>query len=247
MGIGNHDNQVYIVNFSLAKKYRYANTHVHIPHRENSRLPNTTPLTSIHSHLGAKQSHRDDLKSLAYILVYFLCGYLPWYDPKIKQRGDTLQCKTKLPPDLVCAACPNEFGTFLSYARALRFDDKPDYTYLRKLFCELFVCEGLQLDPLFSQTVLQMWVVDSLMDFSHVIYSPRPYPHARHHLSSSGILWISQVAGIHVLCHHLLHVVDSLPGLYVQSLYLVIYSGYNQLWTSPWPVVAVMVTVQLVM
>jgi len=156
MGLGDHDDQVYIVNFSLAKKYRYANTRVHIPHRENSRLPNTTPFASIHSHLGAEQSCRDDLKSLAYILVYFLRGYLPWYNPKIKQRGDTLQCKTKLPPDLVCAACPNEFGTFLSYARALRFDDKPDYTYLRKLFRELFVREGFQLDPPFAQTVLQM-------------------------------------------------------------------------------------------
>jgi casein kinase I family protein HRR25 len=32
------------------------------------------------------------------------------------------------------AAFPNEFGIFLNYTRAPRFDDKPDHSYLHKLF-----------------------------------------------------------------------------------------------------------------
>ncbi|KAF8955938.1 hypothetical protein BDZ97DRAFT_1960643, partial [Flammula alnicola] len=48
---------------------------------------------------------------------------------------------------------PNEFGIFLNYTRALRFDDKPDYSYLRKLFRDLFVREGYQYDYDFDWSV----------------------------------------------------------------------------------------------
>ncbi|KAL5531452.1 hypothetical protein ACEPAG_4329 [Sanghuangporus baumii] len=40
--------------------------------------------------------------------------------------------------DLLCCGFPNEFGIFLNYCRALRFDGKPDHSYLRKLFRDLF-------------------------------------------------------------------------------------------------------------
>ena len=34
-----------------------------------------------------------------------------------------------------------EFSTYLNYCRSLRFEDKPDYLYLRKMFKELFYRE----------------------------------------------------------------------------------------------------------
>jgi hypothetical protein len=39
--------------------------------------------------------------------------------------------------------------------RSLRFDDKPDYSYLRKLFRDLFVREGYQWDYVFDWTILK--------------------------------------------------------------------------------------------
>jgi casein kinase I family protein HRR25 len=48
---------------------------------------------------------------------------------------------------------PNEFGVFLNYTRALRFDDKPDYSYLCKMFHDLFVREGYQYDYVFKWSV----------------------------------------------------------------------------------------------
>jgi len=47
-----------------------------------------------------------------------------------------------------------EFATYLNYCRALRFDDKPDYKYLRRLFRDLFFRQGYAADYRFDWTVL---------------------------------------------------------------------------------------------
>ena len=57
------------------------------------------------------------------------------------------------PPRILCHGFPNEFGIFLNYTQALRFDDKPDYSYLRKLFHDIFVREGYQYDYVFDWSV----------------------------------------------------------------------------------------------
>jgi casein kinase I family protein HRR25 len=64
-----------------------------------------------------------------------------------------MEKKMTTPTDMLCRGFPNEFGIFLNYTRALRFDDKPDYSYLRKLFRDLFVREGYQYDYVFDWSV----------------------------------------------------------------------------------------------
>lgn len=60
------------------------------------------------------------------------------------------------PTELLCRGFPSEFAIYLNYTRSLRFDDKPDYSYLRKLFRDLFVREGFQYDYVFDWTVFKM-------------------------------------------------------------------------------------------
>jgi casein kinase I family protein HRR25 len=57
------------------------------------------------------------------------------------------------PTESLARSFPNEFAIYLNYTRSLRFDDKPDYSYLRKLFRDLFVREGFQYDYLFDWSV----------------------------------------------------------------------------------------------
>ncbi|ETO07118.1 hypothetical protein RFI_30274, partial [Reticulomyxa filosa] len=58
------------------------------------------------------------------------------------------------PVEVLCKNFANEFATFLNYCRALRFDDKPDYAYLRRLFRDLFFRQGYAADYRFDWTVL---------------------------------------------------------------------------------------------
>lgn len=47
------------------------------------------------------------------------------------------------PIEVLCKGFPMEFTTYFQYCRSLRFDDKPDYSYLRKLFRDLFARDGV--------------------------------------------------------------------------------------------------------
>lgn len=60
------------------------------------------------------------------------------------------------PADALCRGLHQEFAIYLNYVRSLRFDDKPDYSYLRKLFRDLFVREGFQYDYVFDWTIRKL-------------------------------------------------------------------------------------------
>ncbi|KAJ9700719.1 hypothetical protein PVL29_006169 [Vitis rotundifolia] len=159
MGLGRKANQVYIIDYGLAKKYRDFQTHKHIPYRENKNLTGTARYASVNTHLGVEQSRRDDLESLGYVLMYFLRGSLPWQGLKAgtkKQKYDKISEKKMLTPiEVLCKSYPSEFTSYFHYCRSLRFDDKPDYSYLKRLFRDLFIREGYQFDYVFDWTVLK--------------------------------------------------------------------------------------------
>lgn len=166
MGTGKKGHHVYIVDFGLAKRYRDPRTHQHIPYKEGKSLTGTARYCSISTHLGIEQSRRDDMEGIGYILMYFLRGSLPWQGLKthtkeekyarISERKQTTSVET------LCKGFPGELAAYLNYTRSLHFEDKPDYSYVKRLFRELFVREGYQLDYVFDWTLKR--INDSLKE-----------------------------------------------------------------------------------
>ncbi|NXD60654.1 KC1D kinase, partial [Corvus moneduloides] len=171
MGLGKKGNLVYIIDFGLAKKYRDARTHQHIPYRENKNLTGTARYASINTHLGIEQSRRDDLESLGYVLMYFNLGSLPWQGLKAatkRQKYERIsEKKMSTPIEVLCKGYPSEFATYLNFCRSLRFDDKPDYSYLRQLFRNLFHRQGFSYDYVFDWNMLKFGASRAAEDAEH--------------------------------------------------------------------------------
>mmetsp|Transcript_24705 Transcript_24705/g.36415 ORF Transcript_24705/g.36415 Transcript_24705/m.36415 type:complete len:537 (+) Transcript_24705:96-1706(+) len=146
IGTGDQANIVYCVDFGLSKRYRHPKSLQHIPHRDGRSLTGTPRYASINNHLGIEQSRRDDLESIAYVLVYFLKGSLPWQGLKAKSAHKKYQLilekKQQVSIAQLCVGCPSQFGEFLAYTRALKFDTKPDIPFLRKMFRDLYHSQG---------------------------------------------------------------------------------------------------------
>ena len=157
IGLGRQANLIHCIDFGLAKKYRDVKTHQHIPYRENKNLTGTARYASINTHLGIEQSRRDDLEALGYVLMYFMRGALPWQGLQAatkKQKYDLIsEKKMSTPVEALCSSYPTEFSAYLNYCRSLKFDDKPDYSYLRKMFKDLFFREGYANDHKFDWTL----------------------------------------------------------------------------------------------
>jgi casein kinase 1 len=154
IGHGKKSNIVYMIDFGLAKKYRDPKSQQHIPYRENKSLTGTARYASINAHLGIEQSRRDDLTAIGYVLMYFNRGQLPWQGLKANTKEEKYQkiceCKSATSAEALCKGYPAVFASYLNYCAALRFEDRPDYAYLRRLFKDLFMREGFVNDGMFD-------------------------------------------------------------------------------------------------
>jgi serine/threonine protein kinase len=150
MGIGMHAHIVHLIDFGLAKEFRDPDTNQHIPYTEAPGLTGTAVFASIHSHLGVELGRRDDLESLAYVLIYFLRGSLPWQGMQSRRRDLVVRSKQRTSIHDLCLGLPTELYTFLKYTRSLSFDDKPDYGYLCGLFDNTWSRDGFEDDPAFD-------------------------------------------------------------------------------------------------
>mmetsp|Transcript_1763 Transcript_1763/g.5241 ORF Transcript_1763/g.5241 Transcript_1763/m.5241 type:complete len:332 (-) Transcript_1763:417-1412(-) len=154
IGLGRKASTIYVIDFGLAKRYRNPKTHTHIPYREHKHLTGTPRYASVNNHLGIEQSRRDDLESLGFVLMYFLRGSLPWQglraNTKKQKYQRIMEKKIATTFESLCKGYPDEFRIYFEYCRSLRFDDKPDYHYLKRLFKDLFIANNYTYDGQFD-------------------------------------------------------------------------------------------------
>jgi hypothetical protein len=120
--------------------FRDLKTFAHIPCRNNlpiTRDPTSTAFCSINYHLGGQLSFRDDIESLAYLLIYIVRGSLPWLALDTPSNDVLLQQKQNTTVVELCDSLPPTFATCLTYARELSFEQKPNYSFLLSLFRDL--------------------------------------------------------------------------------------------------------------
>lgn len=150
---------IHIIDYGLAKKFIDTKTGEHIKYRDNKELTGTARYASINTHLGIEQSRRDDLEGLGYVLIYFLRGSLPWQGLHAKTKKEKYESirdvKLSTPVETLCKEFPDEFIEYINYCRKLNFTDTPNYTHLKKLFKDLLVKSGFELDYLYDWIILK--------------------------------------------------------------------------------------------
>ncbi|KAM4770905.1 serine/threonine-protein kinase VRK2 [Rhinophrynus dorsalis] len=133
-------NKVYLADYGLS--YRYCPDGDHKQYKENPRKGHngTIEYTSLDAHKGVAPSRRGDLEILAYCMLHWLCGELPW-DQHLKDPTAVQDSKTKLLnelPDSVVEWTARQDGCyeiarFMTEVHCLKYNEKPNYEALKKI------------------------------------------------------------------------------------------------------------------
>ena len=153
--IGNPDSStIYLIDFGLSRKYRSSRTGKHMIYSMCTKIPCTLMFSSINASSGIEQSRRDDLESLVYTLIYLANGELPWDNVKGKTKYECLlkaqKEKISISSEELCKGLPKNFIIFTEYIRSLKFDEKPNYEYLKNFFINSLKEIGEKNDEIFS-------------------------------------------------------------------------------------------------
>ncbi|KAG6821507.1 hypothetical protein H0H93_000016 [Arthromyces matolae] len=148
--------QLKIVDFAFAS-HMVDSDHCKRIVRDDACIVGTLTWASIRSHEGYQLSRRDDLESLAYILLAFLQGGLPWrhyHAPHIfNAANQVLHKKRNWSGAGLGRGLPACLGNFLDYARELRYDQIPDYQGWTQTFDDLAESYNLDRNRPFDWTI----------------------------------------------------------------------------------------------
>ena len=183
IGYKGKEKNIYLIDFGLSriistdKKSQNASII-----KKEKIVVGTVRYISMNAHLGNEQFKKDDLESLAYIMVYFIKGELPWQNIKAKSRKEKYskiyRMKKNSIPNELCEFLPEEMKTFVNYIINLNNNKKPDYGKLTNLINNLMkkysYSNDLQFDW-YSSSFLQMLYNSPVIDDGEDIKSSSIY------------------------------------------------------------------------
>ena len=145
----NDANTIYLTEFGLCCKYCSSRTGKHILPGFKGTFTGTLRYSSANSQRGNQQSRRDDIESLGYTILYFMKGKLPWDNINQSYNEKEIYLKTYamkkyMPIDKLCKGLPDEMKKYFKYTKGLKFQEKPNYEFLRNLFKKILKNEGIE-------------------------------------------------------------------------------------------------------
>ena len=163
---------IFLIDFGLSCSFlEGGNTSKHYKIKNNLSFVGTLRYASLNSHKGIRQSRRDDLESMIYILIYFLKGKLPWQDIKAKQKEERhkmiSEIKSKVTIESLCENLPSEFAELLTYVKKLEFEEKPIYYKFYQFFDNLI--KRLNNDTIQEKNFSYIWetmLVDNMIKYN---------------------------------------------------------------------------------
>ena len=145
---------IYLIDFGFAKKYRSSKTKKHIKYVISNILIGSERYGSINTMNCAELSRRDDLESAGYVMIYLAKKNLPWITSKIKNQKEEIiyikKIKKETTEEQLCENLPKAFCNYMKYVKKLKFEEDPDYNYLRGLFIDLLTSLEMKNDLGFS-------------------------------------------------------------------------------------------------
>ncbi|KAG0170953.1 hypothetical protein DFQ28_009767 [Apophysomyces sp. BC1034] len=131
--------KLYVVDFGLTSWWRDPNTKVPYPEtkKHTKNKTGTARYASLNVHRGKTHARRDDLESLAYLLLDLVLGNLPWTGIQARNSRAGWDRMRRLKEETfmsdLCAGLPRGLLEFVEYTKHLRFAQQPDYDYMRQL------------------------------------------------------------------------------------------------------------------
>ncbi|KAG8545853.1 hypothetical protein GDO81_020194 [Engystomops pustulosus] len=161
--------KVYLADYGLS--YRYCPNGKHKEYKEDPRKCHngTIEFTSRDAHKGVAPSRRGDLEILAYCMLNWLSGKLPW-DHSLRDPSTVLASKTKLWDDLPNSVIKSSgekdgcqgLAKFMAEVSLLSYDEKPNYADLRRILCKALYRMGTSLSSPLLNSLAQSFQKQSV-------------------------------------------------------------------------------------
>jgi len=166
MGRGATSHRLYLIDFGLAIKYWDTVEDKHVQPKSGTRLTGTARYASINALRGGRQSRRDDIESLGYVLMYFLRGSLPWQGlvatSKQQKYEMITEMKLSTKAEDLCEGYPAQFYHFVAYSRDLAFDEEPYYENIRFSFMKLMNENRFINDMIYDWDILKKNILEAV-------------------------------------------------------------------------------------
>lgn len=138
LALDSSDPRIFVIDLGAATRYKVNG--MHIRYDENSGFTGNLTFCSLNVLQGIRASRRDDLESIAYILVYLFRNTLPWSHintEDTRKRDEQMDIKLDTTSSQLCRGLEPEYKHFLDYCRGLKYEEQPDYKYAKELFMRL--------------------------------------------------------------------------------------------------------------